>query len=104
MDSVLVFLNNLYKKNCTLLASEKRRAQLETLGVRKRTSGLVAGQSSRDLISCSSTVLPKGAKFMPSPPGQKPRPIPMGNYSRDNVGDMCAPTAVNDRYAYSKIL
>ncbi|VDI29811.1 Hypothetical predicted protein [Mytilus galloprovincialis] len=78
-------------------ASEKRRAQLETLGVRKRTSGLVAGQSSRDITSCSSTVLPKGAKFMPSPPGQKTRPIPVGNYSRDNVGDMCAPNAVNDR-------
>lgn len=72
---------------------------METLGVRKRTSGLVAGQSSRDIISCSSTVLPKGAKFMPSPPGQKTRPIPVGNYSRDNVGDMCTPNAVNDRYA-----
>ncbi|CAC5396162.1 unnamed protein product [Mytilus coruscus] len=79
-------------------ASAKRRAQLENLGVRKRRpTGIVSGQSSGDIISCSSTVLPKDAKFMPSPPGQKPRPIPVGKISRDNVGDMCATAAVNDR-------
>lgn len=81
-----------------MLISALRQNQLENLGVRRRR--IFNDQVTNKVILSSTSALPAGAKFLPTPPGQKPRALPDVIPAKTNSsGDVPTAIVASERYS-----